>query len=156
MAGWTTANPTIYRAGLAFQAMAQTVFPNVSRFWATFTAGVVATIAGAFPAFAWQLLGFVGLYGTILAPMGGVIFFDWYFRRGGDAKVFQEAKPASTFNLGVLLAWLIPVVPSFYLIVYRGYTAVNFVLPCWLICGILYLLFSRKPKTVPSSTPLNP
>ncbi|MBK1880512.1 purine-cytosine permease family protein [Pelagicoccus mobilis] len=147
VAGWTTANPTIYRAGLAFQAMAQTIFPNVSRFWATFTAGLVATIAGAFPAFAWQLLGFVGLYGTILAPMGGVIFFDWYFRRKGNAIEFQRTSPVSSFSIPVLLAWLIPVVPSFYLIVYKGYTAVNFVLPCWLATGILYLLFSKKVKT---------
>lgn len=146
VAGWTTANPTIYRAGLAFQAMAQTVFPKTSRFWATFTAGIVATIAGVFPAFAWQLLGFVGLYGTILAPMGGIIFFDWYFRRNGNAEAFQNSTPATSFNVAVLAAWLIPVVPSFYLIVYKGYTAVNFVLPCWLITGLLYLAFSKKQK----------
>lgn len=146
VAGWTTANPTIYRAGLAFQAMAQTIFPNVSRFWATFAAGLIATVAGAFPAFAWQLLGFVGLYGTILAPMGGVIFFDWYFRQKGDAEAFQRSKPATSFSVPVLLAWLIPVVPAFYLIVYQGYTAVNFVLPCWLITGVLYLLLSKKPS----------
>lgn len=144
VAGWTTANPTIYRAGLAFQAMAQTVFPNVSRFWATFTAGLIATVAGAFPAFAWQLLGFVGLYGTILAPMGGLIFFDWYFRRNADAKAFQNFSSATSFSLPVLFAWLIPVVPAFYLIVYQGYTAVNFVAPCWLATGVLYLLFSKK------------
>ncbi len=146
VAGWTTANPTIYRAGLAFQAMAQTIFPTVSRFKATFTAGIIATIAGAFPAFAWQLLGFVGLYGTILAPIGGIIFFDWYFRRNGDAEAFQKSSPNSSFNIAVFLAWLIPVVPAFYLIVYKGYTAVNFVLPCWLITGLLYLAFSKKPK----------
>ncbi|MDQ8181145.1 hypothetical protein [Pelagicoccus sp. SDUM812005] len=146
VAGWTTANPTIYRAGLAFQAMVQTVFPNVSRFWTTFAAGLIATAAGAFPAFAWQLLGFVGLYGTILAPMGGVIFFDWYFRKR-DATTFQSLVPESSFNLAVLLAWLIPVAPSFYLIVYRGYTAVNFVLPCWLITGLLYQAFSKQTKT---------
>ncbi|MBK1875335.1 purine-cytosine permease family protein [Pelagicoccus mobilis] len=146
VAGWTTANPTIYRAGLAFQAMAQTIFPNVSRFWATFTAGLIATIAGAFPAFAWQLLGFVGLYGTILAPMGGVIFFDWYVRRKGDVAAFHDSAPHTSFSVPVLLAWLIPVVPAFYLIVYQGYTAVNFVLPCWLITGVLYLVLSRKPS----------
>jgi len=146
VAGWTTANPTIYRAGLAFQAMVQTVFPNVSRFWVTFAAGLVATVAGAFPAFAWKLLDFVGLYGTILAPMGGVIFFDWYFRQKGDASAFQKSSPATSFSVPVLLAWLIPVLPAFYLIVYKGYTAVNFVLPCWLITGVLYLIFSKKPS----------
>ena len=56
LAGWTTANPTIYRAGLAFQA----IMPKVSRFKVTLVTGFIATIAGVFPAFAWKLLGFVG------------------------------------------------------------------------------------------------
>ncbi len=40
LAGWTTANPTIYRAGLAFQA----IFPSTSRFKVTLIAGTIATI----------------------------------------------------------------------------------------------------------------
>ena len=147
VAGWTTANPTIYRAGLAFQAMAQTVFPKVSRFWATFTAGIVATIAGVFPAFAWQLLGFVGVYGTVLAPMGGVIFFDWYFRRKGNAETFQKAASTTSFCFPVLLAWILPVAPSAYLMIYKGVTPWYFVLPCWLVAGLIYLAFSKKPST---------
>ncbi|MBN4048475.1 hypothetical protein JYU17_00725, partial [Flavobacteriaceae bacterium AH-315-O20] len=69
LAGWTTANPTIYRAGLAFQA----IIPKVSTFWVTIIAGTIATIAGLFPAFAMKLLGFVALYGFILAPFGAII-----------------------------------------------------------------------------------
>ncbi|MGB2846079.1 MAG: hypothetical protein WBB93_00825, partial [Saprospiraceae bacterium] len=72
LAGWTTANPTIYRAGLAFQA----IIPKVSTFWVTIIAGSVATLAGIFPAFAMKLLGFVALYGFILAPFGAVIVFE--------------------------------------------------------------------------------
>jgi purine-cytosine permease-like protein len=45
VAGWTTANPTIYRAGLAFQG----VMPSRSLATMTLIAGAVATIAGAFP-----------------------------------------------------------------------------------------------------------
>src|SRR5690606_6677348 len=44
VAGWTTANPTIYRAGLAFQA----IVPKASRFKVTLATGMVATIAGLF------------------------------------------------------------------------------------------------------------
>ncbi len=65
IAGWTTANPTIYRAGLAFQG----VMPKASRTAMTLVAGAIATIAGAFPNLSAQLLGFVGTYGTILGPM---------------------------------------------------------------------------------------
>ncbi|MEQ8839132.1 MAG: hypothetical protein RID07_20165, partial [Lacipirellulaceae bacterium] len=70
IAGWTTANPTIYRAGLAFQG----VVPTASRTTMTLVAGAVATLAGAFPSLAYKLLDFVGTYGTVLGPMGAVIF----------------------------------------------------------------------------------
>jgi hypothetical protein len=69
IAGWTTANPTIYRAGLAFQA----IFPRSSRFKVTLITGMIAAVAGLFPAIAMKLLGFVALYGMILMPMGAVI-----------------------------------------------------------------------------------
>lgn len=75
LACWTTANPTIYRAGLAFQA----IIPKASTFWVTLLAGAVATLAGVFPAFAMKLLGFVALYGFILAPVGAVIVFEHFF-----------------------------------------------------------------------------
>lgn len=143
VAGWTTANPTIYRAGLAFQALV----PSSSRAKVTFIAGMVATIAGVFPAFAWKLLTFVGLYGTILAPIGGIIFFDWYFRQKGNAEAFHASKPATSFNLVVLLAWVIPVGIAVYFIQAKGIDAWFFPLPCWLACGLLYILFSRRSST---------
>lgn len=140
VAGWTTANPTIYRAGLAFQGLVT----GTSRFKATLAAGAVATIAGVFPAFAWKLLGFVGLYGTILAPIGAIIFFDWHFRRNGKAESLHKAEPASSFSLPVLFAWLIPVGVAVYFIQVMGISAWFFPLPCWIACGLLYLLFSRQ------------
>lgn len=139
VAGWTTANPTIYRAGLAFQA----ILPKASRFKVTFAAGMVATIAGAFPAFAWKLLGFVGLYGTILAPMGAIIFFDWYVLRKRDHKLLDAHQCASAFNWSVLLAWVLPVAVALYCILSIGVSAWFFPLPCWLACGALYILFTR-------------
>ncbi|MEO1449913.1 MAG: hypothetical protein AAFV07_10315, partial [Bacteroidota bacterium] len=75
IAGWTTANPTIYRAGLAFQGL----FPRASTARMTLLAGGIATIAGLFPAFAMQLLGFVATYGFILAPVGAIIVFEHFW-----------------------------------------------------------------------------
>ena len=139
VAGWTTANPTIYRAGLAFQAM----IPGSTRLSMTFLAGGIATIAAVFPAFAFKLLGFVGLYGTILAPMGAVIFADWYFsRRIGVVPFYAEAS-GHGFSKSVLLAWLLPVGVSVYLIFAHGITTWYFPLPAWIACGVLFLLFSR-------------
>ena len=39
VAGWTTANPTIYRAGLAFQA----IVPRSSRYRVTLVTGALGT-----------------------------------------------------------------------------------------------------------------
>jgi NCS1 family nucleobase:cation symporter-1 len=143
IAGWTTANPTIYRAGLAFQA----IMPRVSRFKVTFAAGLLATLAGVFPAFAWKLLGFVGLYGTILAPMGGILFFDWYFKQKQNVEHFHNSQPQSPFNWSVLLAWLIPVGIAVYCIQFIGISAWYCPLPCWIACGLLYLLLSRRTSS---------
>jgi purine-cytosine permease-like protein len=140
VAGWTTANPTIYRAGLAFQA----IIPKASRFKVTLFTGFVATVAGTFPAFAWKLLGFVGLYGTILAPMGAIIFFDWYFRRNGNPANLHKATPSSSFNISVFLAWLIPVSIAVYFIFYHGVAAHFFPLPCWIASGLMFLALNRK------------
>ena len=76
IAGWTTANPTIYRAGLALQ----TITPNWKRWKVTLAIGAVTTVAALFPALMMRLLDFVALYGLTLMPMGAVISADfWLF-----------------------------------------------------------------------------
>ncbi|MGJ8694708.1 MAG: purine-cytosine permease family protein [Verrucomicrobiaceae bacterium] len=139
VAGWTTANPTIYRAGLAFQAM----IPGSSRTTMTLVAGTVATIAGLFPAFAFKLLDFVGFYGTVLAPMGAVIFADWYFARRAGFTQFAAEKSGIGLNPAVLLAWLIPVAFATYLIKIVGVSSWFCILPCWIATAILHIVFSK-------------
>lgn len=140
LAGWTTANPTIYRAGLAFQA----IIPRVSTFWVTIIAGTVATVAGLFPAFAMKLLGFVALYGFILAPFGAVIVFEHFFyKKAGIVKNYAE-KANISFNASVFWAWAISF-GLFYFISVKYDVFLSFVtLPAWLLCGVLFLLLSKR------------
>ena len=139
IAGWTTANPTIYRAGLAFQA----IIPKASTFWVTILAGTIATIAGLFPAFAMKLLGFVALYGFILAPIGAIIVFEHFFsRRAGVIKNYAE-KAGISFNVSVLLAWGLSFGIFYYLSVSQDIFLSFLTLPAWLSCGILYLVLSK-------------
>ena len=139
IAGWTTANPTISRAGLAFQA----IIPKASTFWVTILAGGVATIAGLFPAFAMKLLGFVALYGFILAPVGAIIVFEHFFaNKAGIISNYAETT-GTNVNLAVLLAWVISF-GAFYFISWSQEVFLSFLtLPAWLSCGALYLVFSR-------------
>ena len=140
LAGWTTANPTIYRAGLAFQA----IMPKLSTFWVTIIAGTVATLAGLFPAFAMKLLDFVAFYGFILAPVGAVIVFEHFFhKKFGIIKNYAEYS-GSKFNKSVLLAWAISF-GLFYAISLKFDIFLSFVtLPTWLLCGVLFLIFSKQ------------
>lgn len=139
LAGWTTANPTIYRAGLAFQA----IIPKVSTFWVTIIAGTIATIAGLFPAFAMKLLGFVALYGFILAPVGAVIVFEHFFAdKFGITKNYAEIAGIKVNN-AVLFAWAISF-GLFYFISVQFDVFLSFVtLPAWLLSGVLFLVFSK-------------
>ncbi|QDT68746.1 cytosine permease [Planctomycetes bacterium MalM25] len=136
IAGWTTANPTIYRAGLALQG----VFTKSSRVRMTLLAGLIATVAGAFPNLSGRLLGFVGTYGTVLGPMGAVIFVDYYWFRTRQADE-PAVRSGSTFNLAVLVAWLLPVTAGLYCIFFvfkQGTDAAYCVIPCWIVCGAIY------------------
>jgi purine-cytosine permease-like protein len=139
VAGWTTANPTIYRAGLAFQA----IVPAFSRYRVTLFTGAVTTIAGMFPAIAMKLLDFVALYGLVLMPMGAVVFVDfWLAQRLG----FRREYAASTgigFNWAAGLTWFATLAACLFL-VSRGHIQIFFVsLPGWFLAALLYVTLSR-------------
>ncbi|MCP4783248.1 MAG: hypothetical protein GY903_27100 [Fuerstiella sp.] len=147
IAGWTTANPTIYRAGLAFQG----VLPNSSRGAMTLVAGAAATLAGMFPNLSAQLLGFVGTYGTILGPMGAVIFVDYHLMKRFGLSDDYALRSGTAINIAVLFAWLIPVMVGLYLIFWQGLFAAYAVIPAWIACGVIYLVLSKAiQKPIPA------
>lgn len=152
IAGWTTANPTIYRAGLAFQG----VVPNSSRTVMTLVAGAVATLAGAFPNLSAQLLGFVGLYGTVLGPMGAVIFVDFYLMKKFGLTDEYAMHTRSGVNVAVLVGWLLPVAVGLFLIFQQGLFAAYAVVPCWIASGVVYLMMSKVTQKPVASAQCSP
>src|SRR3990172_6750664 len=103
IAGWTTANPTIYRAGLAFQA----IMPKVSLVKVTLATGMIAAVAGMFPAIAMKLLDFVAIYGMLLMPMGAVIFVDFYLMRKFGLEPNYAERSHTAFNWAAGLTWFL-------------------------------------------------
>ncbi len=138
VAGWTTANPTIYRAGLAFQA----VVPQVSRVTVTVATGLLATLAGMFPFVAMKLLNFVALYGLLLMPMGAVIFVDfWLMRKFGLQDRYAE-RTGLTFNWAAGLAWFVTL-GICGAVAYVRPDLIFFVsLPGWFIAAVIYVVAS--------------
>jgi purine-cytosine permease-like protein len=138
VAGWTTANPTIYRAGLAFQAMT----PKTPRFTVTLLTGAVATIMGMFPAIAMKLLGFVALYGMLLMPMGAVIFVDfWLIKKFGLQSNYAEVS-GRLFNWAAGFAWICTVCICLIMVKYAGIQLFFVSLPGWFVAVLLYIMLS--------------
>jgi len=139
IAGWTTANPTIYRAGLAFQA----VMPKRSRFVVTLVTGAIATAAAVFPALAMKLLGFVAIYGMILMPMGAVIFVDyWLIEKFGLQSRYAELSRKS-FNWAAGLTWFLTFGTCVLLVKFAGVQIFFVSLPGWFVAAVLYVVLSK-------------
>jgi cytosine permease len=101
LAGWTTANPTLYRAGLALQ----TVTPNWPRWKITMLAGAATSVLACFPVFFLKLLDYVAIYGLVLMPVGAVVFTEhWIFPLLGIERYRAERKKRA-FNWAVLAVW---------------------------------------------------
>jgi len=101
LAGWTTSNPTLYRAGLAFQA----VTPGWPRWAVTLAAGVATTIMACFPFVFTQLLNFVGWLGLLLMPVGAIVFVEhWIFGRIGLVRYWASRK-GLIVNWPALVSW---------------------------------------------------
>jgi purine-cytosine permease-like protein len=101
IAGWTTANPTLYRVGLALQ----TVTPNWPRWKITLVAGVVTAILACFPVFFLKLLDYVALYGLVLMPIGAIVVAEhWLFPRL-NLPSFRAERDNLAFNWQVLVIW---------------------------------------------------
>ena len=150
IAGWTTANPTIYRAGLALQ----TITPNWKRWKVTLAIGAVTTLAAMFPALMMRLLDFVAIYGLILMPMGAVIFADfWLFPMLGLKQNYAEWK-------GILFSW--PAAVSWggtlaicWLINSQWGLEIFFLgLPGWFIATALYLAIGYAQQKTESRRPV--
>lgn len=109
IAGWTTANPTIYRAGLALQI----ITPNWPRWKVTVAAGTITALVGCFPAIFMRLLDFVAIYGLVLMPIGAIVVVEhWLFPRLGWTQ-YWTARKKLWLNPAALISWALVIILSF-------------------------------------------
>ena len=139
IAGWTTANPILYRAGLAFQSLR----PVWSRVRVTLSAGAIACTVAVFPGLCNKFLSVAMLYGLVLAPMGAVIFADHYLM----GRLGMSARYAERYNLRThwppIIAWILSLLFCVGLWHFLGIQEFFLCLPGWLISGVVYLVASK-------------
>ncbi|MDO9551767.1 cytosine permease [Rhodonellum sp.] len=139
IAGWTTANPTLYRAGLAIQS----INPKWKTWKVTLFVGLITTIAACFPALVMRLLEFVALYGLILMPLGAVIFIDVYVLEKMGLKSNYAELRNSKFNPAVAITWAITLIVCVFLNIFGGIEIFFLGLPGWFIAVLVYVVSSK-------------
>ncbi len=138
IAGWTTSNPTLYRAGLALQV----VTPNRPRWLVTLIAGGVTTVIACFPFVFTKLLDFVGIYGLLLVPVGAIVVVEhWIFPKIGFQR-FWASRKGLLMNWPALASWTIAIAVALFLW-QTGILHLFFLLiPVWIITSVCYVCFS--------------
>jgi NCS1 family nucleobase:cation symporter-1 len=135
IAGWTTSNPTLYRAGLALQA----VTPNWPRAAVTAVAGTVTTIIACFPFVFTKLLDFVGIYGLLLAPAGAIVFTEhWVFPRVGLTRYWASHRNLMV-NWPALVSWAVAIAFALALELTDMLHLFFLFLPVYALTAVLYI-----------------
>jgi purine-cytosine permease-like protein len=140
LAGWTTANPTLYRAGLALQ----TVTPDWPRWKITLLAGTATTVLACFPVFFLKLLDYVAIYGLVLMPIGAIVFAEHWVFPLLRLEQFRAEKRGWTFNWAVAAVWPGTIAACLLLPIHLYFKW----LPGWFIALVSYtaLMAARRTK----------
>lgn len=150
IAGWTTANPTLYRAGLAIQS----INPKWKTWKVTLFVGLITTIAACFPALVMMLLEFVALYGLLLMPLGAVVFIDLYVLEKIGLTPNYAITTGSKLNWSVALSWGITLAICLGLNQFLGIEIFFLSLPGWFIAALVYIVASKAIQRVHVTKPL--
>jgi purine-cytosine permease-like protein len=140
LAGWATSNPTLYRAGLALQA----VTPGWPRWLVTLLAGIATTVVACFPFVFTKLLSFVALFGILLSPVGAIVFVEhWLFPRIGFRQ-YWFSTTGKSISWPALSAWAISVGIAIGLWFSNTLHEFFIAIPLWFVSAALYTAFSAR------------
>ena len=140
VAGWTTANPNLYRAGLAAQA----VFPNIARQKVTLVVGAVVVVGSCFPFIYRQILPILAYAGLVLVPLGGIVFAEQHiFPRLGYKSNWHRLKGVKD-NMPALITWGICLVFGFGLDFLNIIPFVYLFLPTWFVSIVAYTILAKR------------
>ena len=139
IAGWTTSNPTIYRAGLAFQSLN----PKWSREKVTLVVGVITTVIACFPFVFTRLLDYLGIMALVMAPTGGIIIAEHYILNKMDLPRYWRAVKGDLVNMPAVITWIVSVgIAALFSFAFNIHVLFLFV-PAWISAVILYPLIVK-------------
>ncbi|QDU15122.1 hypothetical protein GmarT_29640 [Gimesia maris] len=140
VAGWTTANANLYRAGLAAQA----IFHNHSRMQVTATVGVITVVIACFPFVFSQMLPLLTYAGLLVVPVGAIVFAEHFiFPRIGLTRYWVHYRKL-THSTPAVASWIAGLVFAFGLQALQVMSFFYLFLPTWIFTMILYTFLARR------------
>ena len=140
VAGWTTANANLYRAGLAAQA----VFPEMSRTKVTLLVGLAVAVASVFPYCYRNILPLLTYAGLILVPIGGIVFAEHQiFPKIGLTRYWARFKGLQ-YSVPAIGTWAISLVFGFGLDLLNIIPFYYLFLPTWFVSIAVYIVLAKK------------
>ncbi|CAA0081550.1 Uncharacterised protein [Zhongshania aliphaticivorans] len=140
VAGWTTANANLYRAGLA----AQSIFVNHSREKTTAIVGMVTVIIACFPFVFTQMLPLLTYAGLIVVPVGGIVFAEHVlFPKLGLTRYWAKYQNISR-SVPAIASWLLALVFGFGLNALDIMSFYYLFIPTWMFSIVVYILLAKR------------
>ena len=140
VAGWTTANANLYRAGLAAQA----IFHRHSRKRVTFTVGIATVAIACFPFVYKQILPLLTYAGLLVVPVGGIVFAEHFvFPRIGLTRYWVKYRGLRR-STPAIASWAIGLTFGFGLNALQVMSFFYLFLPTWALTIVVYTLLASR------------
>lgn len=140
VAGWTTANANLYRAGLAAQA----IFHKYSLKQTTLVVGVVTVIVACFPFVFSKMLPLLTYAGLLVVPVGAIVFAEHFiFPRIGLTRYWVTYRKL-THSTPAVVSWGAGLVFGFGLNALDIISFYYLFVPTWIFTIIVYTVMAKK------------
>ena len=140
VAGWTTANANLYRAGLAAQA----IFTNYSRQRTTLVVGICTVIIACFPFVFTKILPLLTYAGLLVVPVGGIVFAEHVlFPKLGMTRYWLGYRGLN-HSTPAVASWAVGLIFGFGLNALDVISFYYLFLPTWIVTMAVYILLARR------------
>ncbi|MCD7887576.1 MAG: hypothetical protein LUG44_08170 [Clostridiales bacterium] len=137
VAGWTTANPNIYRASLAYQ----TIFTKLDIKKLTYIIGAVATFVAFFPA-ASNIMSIVNMIALVVPAVGAMVIAEhWILPKIGGTRYWATFK-GWKLNYAGLITWAVCLIYVAIMEVTGALHSYFLWLPEYIMAIVLYLILA--------------
>ncbi|MBR9771466.1 MAG: hypothetical protein GYB54_10105 [Gammaproteobacteria bacterium] len=140
IAGWTTSIPSLYRSGLAFQA----VFHRHKPFNVALVVGAATTVVACFPFVFGSLLNVLSYFVMMMAPIGAIIAAEHFLLPRLSIRPLWREHQGLEDNRPAMLTWAIGVILGVVLIALPQVHLFVVFLPVWTLSFLLYPLLCRR------------